>query len=384
MHNFPKKLLQKLEERNRNDSLRALPTSTNLVDFSSNDYLGMAKNKMVWGKAHELLAKRNIKHNGATGSRLLSGNYDLIEELESNLATFHQVETALLFNSGYDANVGLFSSVPQRGDLVCYDELIHASLRDGVQMGHAKSYKFKHNDLGDLDRLIAHSRNQGLDQEIYVVTESVFSMDGDRPDLKVLSSYCKAKGIHLIVDEAHATGIYGKGKGLVNELRLEKEVFARIVTFGKAMGCHGAAILGSEYLRNYLVNYARSFIYTTALPHHSIAAIIASFEHLEESGALERERLFKNIDYFDNKVVQLSLQDLFWENDSAIQCALIPNNTKVKRISAKLAESGFDVRPILSPTVPIGKERLRFCIHSYNSKEEIDQVLFLLKTFIDT
>lgn len=359
-----------------------LISTDNLIDFSSNDYLGVAKNQEVSNNAQELLKIRGAEGNGATGSRLLSGHNNMFTEVEDLLATFHNAETALLFNSGYDANLGFFSSVPQRGDLVLYDELIHASIRDGIRLGLAKSYKFKHNDLRDLERQIIGFRSKDVNREIYVVTESIFSMDGDQPDLKEFVGICRSNDIHLVVDEAHAAGIYGEGKGLLNEFRLEREVFARIVTFGKAHGCHGAAILGSTSLKDYLVNYARSLIYTTALPPHSLATILSSFEFLKEKGQFECKNLFENIAYFENKVDELSLRNYFLKSGSAIQCALISNNHEVERIAATLMESGFDVRAIRSPTVQKGKERLRFCIHSYNSKKEISQVLNLLKKSI--
>lgn len=383
MAKFPKKLLEKLARRKTSGSFRKLLFTENMVDFSSNDYLGMANCREVWDKTQVFLNERNIKYNGATGSRLLSGNNNLIEELEDYLAMFHNAQSALLFNSGYDANLGFFSSVPQRDDIVIYDELIHASIRDGIQMGRAKSYKFKHNDLDDLALLAERFRDSDLKQQIYVVTESIFSMDGDRPDLVQFVNYCQSRGIHLVVDEAHAVGIYGDGKGLLNELTLEREIFARIITFGKAMGCHGAAVLGSGELKDYLVNYARSFIYTTALPPHSVATIMASYMQLRHEGQGKRKRLFENINYFENRCTEVGLKAYFSGNGSAIQLAMIPDKEKVKRIAQRLGESGYDVRPILSPTVPEGKERLRFCIHSFNSKKEIDQVLFLLKSQLD-
>ncbi len=158
MKKFPKNLSDKLESRIANNALRQLPSSIDLVDFASNDYLGFSKSESVFDTTHQFLLDRNIKNNGATGSRLLSGNHKLYKETEDFIAKFHQSETALIFNSGYDANVGFFSSVPQKGDLILYDELCHASIRDGIKLSNAKSYKFQHNDFEDLERLIL--RNQ--------------------------------------------------------------------------------------------------------------------------------------------------------------------------------------------------------------------------------
>jgi len=271
MLEFPDNLRQKLAEREANCALRSLRTSNNLTDFSSNDYLGFAEEQGIHISALKVLSDFDQIKNGASGSRLLSGNHSLYTQLEKKLVSMFDCQSALVFNSGYDANIGFFSSVPQRSDVIFYDEFIHASIRDGLKMGNAKNYKFKHNDLDDLmlkcraERTLPAGR-QGRspkDAVIYVVTESVFSMDGDSPDLGSLAQFCSEHQCHLIIDEAHAIGVFGKG--LIEELNLQNEVFARIITFGKALGCHGAAILGEKHLVDYLTNFARSLIYTTAL-----------------------------------------------------------------------------------------------------------------------
>lgn len=371
MKSLPLNLEKKIEGRRIENAVRNLIISQNLIDFSSNDYLGFAKSETIYKRASEILKHKNLQQNGATGSRLLTGNSGLYEATETFIANFHEAETALIFNSGYDANLGFFASVPQRGDVVFYDESIHASIRDGIKLGLAKAYKFKHNDPAPL-RL--PPKGGGLAREVYVVTESVFSMDGSRPDLKTLAEYCSKNNFRLIVDEAHALGVFEKnGGGLVQELNLQDQIFARIVTFGKALGCHGAAILGGKDLKDYLINFARSFIYTTALPPHCIATIRAAYSELETT--TEREKLRQNIDFFNSEVQRHHLKDIFLSSNSAIQTCLIPGNENVKTIAEKLQKEGFDVKPILSPTVPEGRERLRFCLHSYNSEEEISEVL---------
>ncbi len=384
---LPNKLYEKLSQRETTNSLRSLAVSEGLVDFSSNDYLGFAGSREIFDKASKILEQRKLVKNGATGSRLLSGNNKLYEELEEMLARFHNSEAALVFNSGYDANVGFFASVPQRGDSIFHDELIHASIRDGIRLGNANSYKFKHNDLDDLKSKISQSlqgQSRNPKNEIYVVTESVFSMNGDTPNLKAFVEFCEVNNCHLVVDEAHAFGVYGSnGSGLLQELDLQRRVFARIVTFGKALGCHGAVILGSIALKKYLVNFARSFIYTTAMPPHSLATILAAYEHLSKiSGKLtEREMLIQNIYFFNQQLEKLNLKQYFTPSTTAIHCCIVPGNEKVRAHARELNANGFDVRPILSPTVPAGEERLRFCLHSYNSKKEIVKVLELLANF---
>ena len=382
MEKLPKKLQSKLSARKEKGSLRHLPLQGKSIDFSSNDYLGLAKSEKIAQMTHDFL-EGSAQKNGSSGSRLLSGNHQLYVRLEDFLASHHNSTAALVFNSGYDANIGFFSSVPQRGDMVLYDELIHASIRDGIQMGNAKSYKFAHNDIDDLARHVERSRNMDGLAEIYIVTESIFSMDGDSPNLKRLANFCRENGCFLVVDEAHATGIYGNGRDLVAEQGLEQEVFARIITFGKAMGCHGAAILGSQPLKEYLVNFSRSFIYTTALPPHTVATILAAYQYLGNEDAAISKQLQANIGHFKQEMERLQMTDRFIKSDSAIQCALIPGNDKVKAIAKQLQTAGFDVKPILSPTVKEGEERLRFCLHAFNTKEEITKVLVLLNNLIN-
>jgi 8-amino-7-oxononanoate synthase len=378
MKRFPDLLSNKITQRIERNSLRELPFRANLIDFASNDYLGLSKSESIFKSTHQYLLETNCLENGATGSRLLSGNHKLYKETEDYLAAYHDTESALLFNSGYDANIGLFSSVAQKGDLILYDELCHASIRDGIQLSNAKAYKFMHNDFEDLERLILRNKNT----TIYIVTESVFSMDGDTPNLEEIVFVSNKHSCYLIVDEAHALGVFGaKGEGVVQYLNLQDHVFARIVTFGKGLGCHGAAILGSAELKSYLVNFARSFIYTTGLSPHSVATILVAYSYLD-AHSQNIEALRENIIHFNQEKNMVGLKQLFVRSKSAIQSAIIPGNDNVKKIAKQLQQKGFDVKAILSPTVPEGQERLRFCIHSYNSKEEISEVLRLLSTFV--
>ncbi len=375
---LPENLIQKLETRKQNNALRQLPSFNNLVDFSSNDYIGFSRSEVIFKLSHHYLIENEIIQNGATGSRLISGNHSLYQIAESFIAEFQEAESALIFNSGYDVNVGFFSAVPQRNDVILYDELSHASIRDGIIMSNAKSYKFNHNDFEDLERLI----QKFPDKNIYIVTETVFSMDGDSPNLEELVLLSERYNCYLVVDEAHTLGVFGeKGEGLTQYLNLHNRIFARIMTFGKGLGCHGAVVLGSPELKEYLVNFARSFIYTTGLSPHSVATVLVAYQHLE----IEKENIEKlrqNIVFFNQQKNLLGLKPMFVRSKSAIQSAIVPGNEKVKQLAQQLQDKGFDVKPILSPTVPEGQERLRFCIHSYNSEEEINQVLELLRDFV--
>ena len=391
---IPNALQHKLNLREDTNALRKLPIPTNGIDFSSNDYLGFAKNEEIFDATHQYLVDNNIKINGATGSRLISGNHNLYTITENYIAEFHQSETALIFNSGYDANVGFFSAVPQRNDIILYDELCHASIRDGIQMSHAKAYKFQHNDYEDLEALLSKfqtSHSELVEGQlptsssqlptIYIVTESVFSMDGDAPNMETLVQLSEKHNALLVVDEAHALGVFGeKGEGLVQSQNLQDKIFARIMTFGKGLGCHGAAILGSASLKEYLVNFARSFIYTTGLSPHSVATILVAYQNLNDSSELQK--LKQNINFFNQQKQLLGIKPLFVYSKSAIHSAIIPGNEKVKHIASQLQDKGFEVKAILSPTVPEGQERLRFCLHSYNTEKEMQEVLTELSNLV--
>ena len=379
---IPNALQQKLNLRIEANALRQLSFPSKGIDFSSNDYLGFAKNEDIFDATHQYLVDHNIKINGATGSRLISGNHNLYAETEKYISEFHHSEAALIFNSGYDANVGFFSSVPQRNDIILYDELCHASIRDGIQMSHAKAYKFQHNDYEDLEqflnKLVTHNSQLTT---IFIVTESVFSMDGDTPNMETFVQLSEKYNALLVVDEAHALVVFGdNGQGLVQSQQLQDKVFARIMTFGKGLGCHGAAILGSAGLKEYLVNFARSFIYTTGLSPHSVATILIAYQNLNQS--VELQKLKENINFFNQQKQLLGIKPLFVYGKSAIHSAIIPGNEKVKHIASQLQEKGFEVKAILSPTVPEGQERLRFCLHSYNTEKEMQEVLTELSTLV--
>ena len=369
---IPKPLLKALQEREIAGTLRHLSSQTYMIDFYSNDYIGLARNTAIRAKAQALLEAYPIQ-NGSTGSRLLSGNYPLIAQAEPYLAAFHAAEKGLLFNSGYDANLGIFSAIPQKGDVVLYDQYIHASIRDGLQLNKAQNFKFKHNSLSDLQEKLERFASSAT--TLYIATEGVFSMDGDMPDLLAMIALAKQYNAYIIIDEAHSVGVFGqKGEGLCQDLGVEKDIFLRLITFGKGIGVHGAIVLAQSEVIDYLVNFARSFIYTTAAAPESIATLLASYEIMPE--LKEREYLHENIAFFREKAQALShtKEVTFIDSTSAIQGLIIPDSQRVKQIAACLQSKGMGVKPIFSPTVPKGEERLRICLHSYNTKEEINQL----------
>ncbi len=356
-----------MAQRKEQNAFRMLKLPSGKIDFCSNDYLGIVHNNLLNDEIDADLK------TGSTGSRLLAGNYNLIEETEQQIATFHKAEGALIFNSGYDANLGLLSSVPQKGDVIFYDQLCHASLRDGIRLSFAQSFSFVHNDVDELERKLRSllSTNTG---NIFIVTESVFSMDGDLCPLQLLVSVSKKYNAHLIVDEAHAIGVVGKqGEGLCMQQNLQDEIFCRVYTFGKACGCHGAAIAGSQQLKNYLINFARSFIYTTALPEHTVPCIRASYNTFPFLND-ERNHLQKLISYFQQSALRFEKLS----SSTCIQIVMVPGNDAVKGVASELQQKNFDVRPILYPTVPLNKERLRIVLHAFNTMNEVEQLVKIL------
>jgi len=350
------RLKTKLKNRKEVNALRSIINSEG-IDFCSNDYLGFSKIK--WSSQLS---------SGSTGSRLISGNNPQFTSLEKNIALLHKSESALLFNSGYTANLGFFSCIPQKNDTVIYDQLCHASIRDGINLGLARNFSFQHNKLSHLEQKLQQSSGS-----IFVAIESVYSMNGDLAPLDDISKICQKYNAHLIIDEAHALGVFGEnGLGLANNIKS----FARIYTYGKAMGSHGAAIVGSKLLIDYLINFSRPFIYTTALPPHSVERIKWAYENVRNNKT--RELLHNHISFFKSKCKHPHLI----ESDSAIQCIIIGGNLKTKQYAQYLQSKGYDIRPILYPTVALDTERIRICLHTYNTKNEIENLCQLINQSI--
>jgi 8-amino-7-oxononanoate synthase len=350
------KLLDKLNKRKKEGTFRALTLENSSIDFFSNDYLGLAREY-----SHE---KSLVELIGATGSRLLSGNSLEADNCERFLANHFNVESSLVFNSGYSANLALLSSIPQRGDTILFDEFVHASIRDGIRLSFAKAISFNHNDLNDLEAKLKLATGS-----VYVVVESLYSMNGDISPLKEIEKKCSSNNAFLIVDEAHSVGVFGKeGQGLVQELKLESMVFARVITFGKAYGFHGAAIVGSKDLVEFLINFARPFIYTTALPPRDYKTI----NNLVNSTLISKNQvvLLDNITYFRKGLSDTNR----YPSDLKSPIQIIQTNTieKTIELAGNLKKNGIFTKPIFSPTVPIGKECIRICLHSFNTHSEIE------------
>ena len=368
------RLNEALKKREAEDALRQLRVGNGLVDFCSNDYLGFAQNEQIKNYLAEQLP--GLRKIGSTGSRLLKGNYSLIEQVENQLAQFHDAPSALFFNSGYEANSGLIASVVSRHDTIIYDELCHASLREGIRLSAATAYSFLHNDMAALEDKLQKAKG-----EKFIVIESVYSMDGDicpLPEIVTLANQYQAA---IILDEAHATGVIGnKGEGLAQHLGLQHQIFARVHTFGKAIGSNGAVVLGEPVLRNYLINFCKPFIYSTAPNYLQVLAVSKAY-HLLQNGEAAIAQLWENINRFKFLTQRFSHISIL-KSDSAIFSVIIPGNEAVKLAAKYIQNAGYDVRAVLSPTVAAGKERLRICLHSFNTELEILRLVKLLEQIV--
>lgn len=347
MHNG---LIEKLRKREIAGNLRQLTIHNEMVDLASNDYLGLARSK------------------GSTGSRLLTGNSEFAEKLETEIASFHGFEAGLLFNCGYMANLGLISAIADDKDLILYDTHIHASTRSGISLSHATAFSFRHNDLNHLERRL---KKRELKQHCYVCVESIYSTNGSVAPLKELVSLVRQYDAHLIVDEAHAVGVYGpNGRGVVAELGLQNKVTAVVVTFGKALGTMGAAVLGNSLLKRALINFSEPFIYTTALPYPLLKMIQHSYTIFPQ---MDRER--QHIE----SLIQTFRQLFDTSSCTAIHSIPISGTREVKALQQCCHANGIDVRALTSPTVRRGHEQLRVCLHAFNTKEQISQLKEILE-----
>ncbi|RDB26394.1 putative 8-amino-7-oxononanoate synthase [Hypsizygus marmoreus] len=396
------KLNAALVSRDERKIRRRLPdpntssSNSTLIDFNSNDYLSLSTS--------ELLRKRFLKKLndapdilGSGGSRLLV-NGRAHSALEERLANFFGSETALLFNSGFDANVGFFSCIPQSGDVVVYDEYIHASVHDGIRASRSRDaqYSFLHNSIPSLRQVLTKLRHErpGLvsgTNSLFIAVESLYSMDGTFAPLSEIvdlleMTFPNGNG-YLVVDEAHATGIYGpQGRGRVAQLGLETKVLARLHTFGKALAATGAVILTSTLIRDYLLNYARSLIYTTSLSFSNIVAADCSFDLLVDGTAQQLAADLLDVSsYFVNYIqprlasippTLLSLPAHLAENSTDVPPSpIIPIMTSQPRpLSAYLLALGMNARPITWPTVPKGKDRVRVCLHAGNTRADVEKL----------
>lgn len=405
-----------LARRRSNATIRQLTTNPpGSVDFSSNDFLSLATSPALRAHYLSLLAttgpfSTQPQRLGSGGSRLLDGNSPLAEQLERRLANFHNAPAALLANSGFDANVAIFSCLPQPGDIIVYDEFIHASVHDGMRLSRASArHAFPHNSVSGLHALLtgllaSTPTLRSGESNVFIAVETVYSMDGDLCPLAALVSTLHSlfplRNAHLIVDEAHSTGLFGaQGRGLVSALNLEDAVTVRLHTFGKALACNGAVLLcRSETIRSYLVNYARPLIYTTFMSYPALAAISASYDFLESGRTDALATNLQNlIAHFHARLLDLQRsltsrrspshhddRELLQPPATCPQSPIFALLTPLpKQLAAHCQRHGFVVRGIVPPTVPAGTERIRVCLHAGNTVREIDALVAVLRDWVE-
>ncbi|MBR56684.1 MAG: 8-amino-7-oxononanoate synthase [Myxococcales bacterium] len=353
--------LDDLRQRGLYRSLRE-PTG---VPLSSNDYLGLSRSPEITAALVDAL-QEGVDH-GSTGSRLLTGHRGRFDRLESDFARWQNRPAALFFATGYSANVGLLSSILGPDDVVVSDSLNHASLIDGIRLGRAERCIVPHLDIQAVEEAVRTPRTG----QCYVVVESVYSMDGDLADLNRLNTLCAEHGAHLIVDEAHATGLFGpRGAGRITDLGIEDAIFASIHTCGKALGQSGAFICGSDALRQTLINRARSFIYSTAPPPFLAAGLAKAIE-LVQADPERRQKPLRLAQQLRNR-----LKDSVSIGSS--ESHIVPLIVHTANASIALAEMlrglGWDVYPIRPPTVPEGECRIRLVMNASLEPHQIDKL----------
>lgn len=353
------------------DQYRGLTTSSG-IPLGSNDYLGLATHPRL-KQAIQHAVEEDLRV-ASTGSRLLSGNHERWEQLESEFASWVEAEEAVYFPSGYAANIGLLSSVLTRDDTVFSDAANHASLIDGIRLSRAKRVVFPHGDLNFLEDALR--RDSGTGKRVIVV-ESIFSMEGDHAPLADLVALCETFDAYLIVDEAHSTAVEGiAGRGPIHVLVRSERVLATVHPCGKALASMGAFIAGSKTLREFLINHSRTFIFSTALPPYC-AAHVSEALSLARRAHQERTHLHQLSEYL-NRGLRAAGFDT-GRSDSQIVPVILGTNDAAIRFAAALSEAGFAVRPIRPPTVPAGSSRLRLSLNASLSMENLDTVLNTLR-----
>ncbi len=345
------------------------------VDLSSNDFLCLSKDERIKAAMIRAVNREGV---GSTGSRLLRGERDCFAAVENRFAQWKKTDRALYFNSGYQANIGVLQTFPEDGDTVFSDELNHASLIDGVRLSKAKRIVFKHRDIDRISELLRETKTGG---QKFLVTESLFSMDGTIAPLREYAEICRRTKTNLIVDEAHAVGIFGAaGSGLIEESGIETDVFLSVNTAGKALGASGAFVAGDHWAIEYLINKARSFVFSTA-PLPAIADALETSIEIVCDEKDRREKLL-NLSKFFRQLLNENGVDVLPDNSQIIP-VLVGDSRKAVKIAAALQTSGFDVRAIRPPTVPENTARLRISLNIGLSekvlREFVGELIFHLK-----
>jgi len=363
-----------LEKRSEKGLLRTFGQIRDFgkVDFYTNDYLGLCQNPAILPDLQNELENGSF---GASGSRLVSGQSTHLEALESDCRIFFRSEASIFFPNGYLANLALLSAMASRHDTILYDEQCHVSLKDGIRLSFAEKFSFGHNDVNALEQKLKISKGRK-----FVVIEAIYSMDGDQAPLTEIVELAQKYEAHIIVDEAHSTGTVGRnGEGLCISLGLESKIWARIYTFGKALGASGGLLAINETTQKYLVNKSHPLIYSTApmppqtiICRHQLAFLINNGERVKA--------LQSNIDFW-NKLNFQTKNRVSQNVSSPVQYYLFPGNKEVLKLAKCLQDADFQIKAMLSPTVKEGTERLRISLHSFNSEAQIESLIRFIEEF---
>lgn len=345
-----------------------------LLNLASNNYLGLADSKLLVERSIEMLKKYGAS---AASSRMVCGTLKLHVEVEKSLAEFQKKESAVLFNTGYSANLGVIQALVSRDDVIFSDKLNHASIIDGAVLSRAALKRYRHCDMNHLEHLLKTTNTKGRK---LIITDSVFSMDGDLASLKDLVYLKQKYGAILMLDEAHAEGVFGEsGRGLAEHFGAEEEVDIHLGTLGKAFGCFGAYVCGKRVLIDYLKNKCRSFIYTTALPPAVLGSILAALEIIRgEKGKSLRQSLHAKSNAVRKKLKEMGFDTL--GSQSQIIPIVIPGNENVCEFSKKLLDSGVLAVAIRHPTVPKNTERVRISLMATHKDEDLEFALRKIST----
>lgn len=379
--NVVEEMQQELQGLKENSNLRVLPIlkhegrdvvvdGKQMLNLSSNDYLGLAADRELREEFLQGLTADNFLPTSSS-SRLLTGNFTVYEELEQTLARLFGTEAALVFNSGYHANMGILPAVSDAQTLILADKLVHASLIDGIRLSAARCIRYRHNDMKQLERLLAE--NHAAYRQVIVVTESIFSMDGDAADLKALTRLKQAHdNVLLYVDEAHAFGVRGEqGLGYAEEAGCIGEIDFLVGTFGKAAASTGAYIVCRRTIREYLVNRMRTFIFTTALPPINIEWTLFIVQRL--ASFRERRKHLETISIILREALKEKGYDC--PSVSNIVPMIVGSSSDTILMAKELQRNGFYALPVRPPTVPEGTSRIRFSLTAGVTEEEVREVL---------
>jgi len=366
---YRKNLFRQARRLDGPQSPRTVIEGKECILLSSNNYLGLTEHPEVKEAAKKAVERWG---SGAGGSRLTTGNYALHEELEQEIAQFKKSAGAILFGSGYAANLGVIQALVGRGDAIISDELNHASIIDGARLSRAEIKVYRHRDTGSLEEILAKSRDN---RRRLIVTDGVFSMDGDLAPLPEMVALAERYSAMLMVDDAHGTGVFGRrGAGTVEHYGLEGKIQVHMGTLSKALGSVGAYVAGTPELINYLKNKARSFIFSTALPPTAVGAALAALKIVQREPEI-RQKLWRNARYLRAKLIELGYN--VPTHKSPIIPIFIGDDEKTMRLALALQDGGVFAPGIRPPTIPPGTSRIRVTVMAAHTLEDLDQALLV-------